>query len=104
MKWFRASAAQDNDGAALFLAIMLQRGIGATRDLEAATAWFRRAADHGNRIAMLELAKAYELGLGVAADPAQAKSWRERAAAKADPAARKSDAGNQRADPRPAKR
>jgi TPR repeat protein len=53
---------------------------------------------------MLELAKAYEMGLGVTADAAQAKAWRERAAAKADPAARKSDAGNQRADPRPAKR
>ena len=79
LKWFRAAAAQDNEAAALFVAIMLQKGIGGPRDLEAATAWFRRAADRGNRLAMLELAKAYEIGLGVPADPAQAKGWRERA-------------------------
>jgi hypothetical protein len=45
------------------------------------------------------------LGLGVAADPAQAKSWRERATAKADPAEKRPDGlGNQRTEPRPAKR
>ena len=98
------AAAQDNDDAALFLAIMLQRGIGGSRDLEAATAWFRRSADRGNRIAMAELATAYELGMGVAADPALAKQWRDRARAVPDPASGKEPLrSDQRVDPRRSK-
>jgi TPR repeat protein len=96
------AAAQDNESAQFFLAVLLQRGIGAPRDLEAASAWFRRAANHGNRLAMLELAKAYELGLGIPADPAQAKTWREQAQKKQDPETEKKKdaaAGNQRVDP-----
>ena len=71
------------------LAVLLQKGIGVARDIEAAHAWFLRAAERGNPLAMLELAKSYDLGLGVPADPAQAKVWRERAQAKPDPSAAK---------------
>ena len=96
------AAAQDNEGAQFLLAALLQRGIGAPRDFEAAVAWYRRAANQGNRLAMLELAKAYELGLGIPANAAQAKTWRDLAQKKPDSEAQKKDdaASNQRADPR----
>ena len=45
VKWFRNAAAQDNEGAQFLLAVLLQRGIGAPRDFEAAIAWYRRAAN-----------------------------------------------------------
>jgi localization factor PodJL len=102
VKWFRSAAAQGSDDAQFFLAVLLQKGIGAPRDTEAASAWFRRAAEHGHRLAMLELAQAFELGLGIPADPAAAKQWRERAKAAQAEASRDSSGklrSNQRVDP-----
>ncbi len=65
VKWFRASAAQDNETAALFLAILLQKGGRCTARPGSVHRLVPARANRGNRIAMLELAKAYELGLGV---------------------------------------
>lgn len=102
VKWFRSAAAQGHDGAQFFLAVLLQKGIGGPRDMEATMAWFRRAAEHGHRLAMLELAQGLELGLGIAADPERAKQWRERAKAAQDAAARGAtdqSRSSQRVDP-----
>ena len=78
-RWFLLAARQRHAGAQYFLGLMLQKGVGVERNLEASHGWYSRSAEGGNRNAMLELSKIYAMGLGVPADEAAAKAWRDKA-------------------------
>lgn len=55
-KWIQAAAEQDVAIAQYELAILHERGLGTTRDVDAARSWHERAAENGNIQAMFDFA------------------------------------------------
>jgi TPR repeat protein/serine/threonine protein kinase len=62
------------------LALSLESGRGATKDLAEAAKWYRRSAEQGFAPAQTSLAYLYERGLGVQRDYAEAVKWYGKAA------------------------
>lgn len=74
--------ARGGDGNAQFmLGVMLENGLGTTKDTGAAAAWYRKAADAGIASAQYNLGVFYQLGTGVTQDLAQALIFHRQAAA-----------------------
>jgi len=62
------------------LAWMLEAGMGASRDLDAAATLFRQSAQEGDAEAQYALGMMLQMGKGQALDPLQARAWWQRAA------------------------
>ena len=72
---FMALAEKGNQQGMLNIAGMLEAGLGAPRDLDAAFDWYRKSAQGGSAIGMFYLAQAYQHGHGTEPDSAAARRW-----------------------------
>jgi len=84
---WRARAELGDAVAQTNVAILLDRGRGAPRDLPAAAAWYRRAAEQGQDRAAYNLARMLFDGDGIPSDAAAAARWFGQAAKAGDPLA-----------------
>jgi TPR repeat protein len=78
-------AAEAGLPAALYLlGVMSERGLGVSRDEEAAAELYRRAAEKGHRSGQARWGKALMHGIGVDANPSDGETWLRRAALAGD--------------------